>query len=70
MSTHDIGTRENEIRKDQNRNTAQQIQNDKIVKEKDIALELFKAIQGNYHLDTSDDALKLYEDCYRTVKKI
>lgn len=63
----DLGNREKEIEIAKNDNNKLAISNDRIIAEKDLALQLCSLITQKFAMDTQDDVLELYKKCYTTV---
>lgn len=63
----DLGTREKEIEIAKNDNNKLAISNDRIIAEKDLALQLCSLITQKFAMDTENEVLELYKKCYATV---
>lgn len=63
----DLGTREKEIETVKNDNNKLAISNDRIIAEKDLALQLCSLITQKFAMNTEDEVLELYKKCYTTV---
>ena len=63
----DLGTREKEIETVKNDNNKLAISNDRIIADKDLALQLCSLITQKFAMNTEDEVLELYKKCYTTV---
>jgi len=67
MTNTDLKPNEKLIEEKKNANHKLSIDNDRIIAEKDLALELCSLITQKFAMDTEDEVLKLYKKCYNTV---
>lgn len=67
MSAADLKPNEKLIEDKKNSNHKLSIDNDRIIAEKDLALQLCSLITQKFAMDTQDDVLELYKKCYTTV---